>query len=148
MDDNTKQEIDALYDERSRIENFLKPKPSAEFLKWGKAAQQRLAAIEQRMREVFFPSPKEEGMQRVTDDGYAVALETSLNRKIDPAILPKCLERLPEGTEEKLIRWVPELDVKAYKALGKKQRAIFDECLTSKSGKPSFEIVRVETPED
>lgn len=147
MDDTlTASQVEALYLERERIEGFLAPAPDPNG--WRKKAADRKAEIDAALLNRFFPAPKDEGVQRVEADGFAVMLDAGLTRTIDPAVLPVVLKKLPVGSEDKLIVWKPTLNLPAYRLLSDKQRAIFDECLTTKAAKPGFEIVKVEDPEE
>ena len=42
---------------------------------------------------------------------------------------------------EQLVKWKPELVLKAYRNLTNEQKEVFNECLVIKDGSPSLEIV-------
>lgn len=143
-------EIETLYKERCKIEAFLTPIPKtaeqiakeAVIANWKEKANDRLTVIDELLAKEFFPNPKDEGVQRTETDDYFVAIKPTLKREFDlPAIKP-VFKKLPDGFEENLIKYKPQLVLEQYRNLTEKQKRIFDQCLVITPAKTTFEIVK------
>lgn len=145
MDDKapplTPEQVEALYAERARIENWLQPPPDP--MGWRKQAGTRLDEINAALAAHFFPVHNPEGIQRAVVGEYAVMIEPKVNRTLDPVALPAVLKKMNKGSEEKLIDWKPSLKLENWRGLSAKQKEIFAEAMTSKPGKTTFEIVKL-----
>ncbi len=77
----------------------------------------------------YFPLAKEgKTVEQMPEDWYLEGTQ-KMNRKIDEAALKAVMEQLPEGSEDRLIKWKPELKLREYNKLHKKQQAIMDEAI-------------------
>lgn len=89
----------------------------------------------------YFPDPTEGTNTQEMPDDWKLKATFKYNRNIDKAALPAVLEKLPEGTEDKVIDYKPSLKLRAYKALTETHKEIFDEALVIKPGTPTLELV-------
>lgn len=89
----------------------------------------------------LFPAPVEGTQYADLGGGWRMKCQLPYNRKIDERVLPAVLKELPDGTEDKLVRYKPDLDVKYYKGMPEEMRAVFDECLTTEPGSPQLSFV-------
>jgi hypothetical protein len=89
-----------------------------------------------------FPKPTEGTNSEDLPEGWVIKGVYKLERKIDPDVLPAIRAELQkqEVNLDTLIRWKPELETKAYKALNETARAIFDNALTIKPSSPTLEL--------
>lgn len=90
-----------------------------------------------------FPAPTEGTNNVDLPHGWKVKATYKLDRKIDEASLPAVLETLRklDVVADALVRYKPEIDTKAYKALSEPNRAVFDSCLTIKPASPTIELI-------
>lgn len=123
-----------------RAELFGSPEKKA----WMTSAKQRLAQINKTLTKYFYAEFKDEGMQRVTKDGFVCSLKTGIKRVVDPDAVQIILEKL-DGAAHQVIDWHAGLDMKEYRKLSKENKAIFDHCLTTKNDKPVFDIVKADS---
>jgi hypothetical protein len=128
------------------------PEMLEKLAEWNAALNDLLAcapivAKEKRLRaEVFalaFPSPVEGTNSTPLPQNWVLKGTYKLDRKLDVAVLPSVLQQLREQNvvADVLIQNKPELVVKQYKALSPENRAIFDQCLTTKPALPTLELV-------
>lgn len=100
------------------------------------------AELRSQVVEEFFPKHKEDGTETVElGNDWKLKSQFKLSRTIDKAALPAVLERLPEGIEDHLIRYKPELDARTYKKLSDEHRSIMDEAMTIKPSTPQVSLV-------
>ena len=121
----------------------------ADIIAWSEAAEQ-LAAIKNtemllrnRVFKGKFLNPVEGTNSTPLLNNYVLKATYKLNRTIEleaVSTLADDLHKAGINTTE-LIKYKPELDIKAYKALNEDQRKVFDMCLIVKPGTPSLEIV-------
>jgi len=78
--------------------------------------------------------------------GWQLKAVRNIDRKIDLGVLQAMAT--PDGPLVKagiraddLIKWTPELNLKAYRTLTAEQAAVFDNCLTIKDGTPTVSLV-------
>lgn len=91
----------------------------------------------------FFPTPMEGGKNKHTlPDGYILAGDHNINRKIDePVLLAMWDDFIQKGINpNELIRRKPELNTTAYRQLTEEQRNFFDQALIISDGSPELEI--------
>lgn len=117
------------------------------------SVQAQLAHLKAREMEMrkdiaaeLFPDPDEGTNTYELGKGYKLKLKHTLRRTIDEAVLPSVLERLPHA--EACIKNKPELVIKQYKKLQGDDLLIFEECLITKPGSPSLELVVPKDPEN
>lgn len=125
------------------------PVTQADLAAWYEMAQQlkTLRAKEMTLRKKIFgnafPDPKEGTNSYKLADGYMLKAQHKLDRSIDPGAFDamKDVLRKHEINPDSLVRYKPELVLREYRALGEKDRQLFDQCLIVKPGSPSLEIV-------
>jgi hypothetical protein len=74
-------------------------------------------------------------------NGWKLKYKHKLDRKPDEAAFEAVFSRLPEGSKDSLIKFKPEVSIKAYRSLSETNRKIFEECLIIKPGSPELELV-------
>jgi hypothetical protein len=99
----------------------------------------------------LFKNPVEGTNTLPLDGGWVIKAKRVINRDIDEASLQANVMEDPNTHmsrltangihPQQLIRWKPELILKAYRLLSEEQVKIFDECLIIKDGSPALEIV-------
>lgn len=112
------------------------------------AAQYKATENELR-RQIFarsFPNPKE-GMNRLPLlDGRTIKADYKINRKLEEATLPACLQAVKEygaANADLLVRYKPELSITEWRALSDEAKLIFADAVIATPGLPTLEI---ETP--
>lgn len=63
-----------------------------------------------------------------------------LTRTLDQAQFKAVFEQLPEGTADRLLRWTPALETRAFKELPADQKTIFEQCVITKPASPVLEL--------
>ena len=106
-----------------------------------KALKDKEMTLRTKLADFYFPTPKEGTNTTDLPDGWKLKGKFQYYRNIDKAALPAVLEKLPEGTEDKVINYKPELKLRDYKNLLEDHKKIFDEALVIKPGTPSLELV-------
>lgn len=111
---------------------------AAEDLKAAKAAE---LALRQQVVAEYFPELVE-GEQAVGIEGNAELICTQpYSYSVDIDTYEAALEHLPKTKQEKIIDWIPNLDMSVYNKLTKKAHKAFTaECVTIIIGTPSLEI--------
>lgn len=119
---------------------------------WWKSVQAMTAAKalidrEQMLRKLvfaeFFPAPVEGTNKIDIENGWQLKAVHKLDRKIDEAALPSTLDALRKKgiSADSLVRYKPEIQIKAFKGLTKEDRDIFSACLTTKPGSPTLDLI-------
>ena len=92
---------------------------------------------------LLFPSPVEGTNTADIEAGWKVKGTYKLDRKLDAAALPAVLEELrkQDVVADALIKYVPELNTKDYKALNADNRKIFEQAMTIKPASPTLELI-------
>ncbi|MGE4486336.1 MAG: hypothetical protein AB7C95_00750 [Synergistaceae bacterium] len=117
----------------------------ARIMAWTKAkadlakAKDREMNLRKSITTELFPSPVEGVNTHELGKGYKIKMTHKLNRTIDEAALASVLERLPQA--EECVKMKPSLAIKKFKALKDEDRLIFEECLVTKPGSPTLELV-------
>ena len=130
------------------IENGLKEDPSILLVQWSKLAQdlKKIKAREMELRKQlakhYFPALKEGTNKAELGNGWGLKNKHTITYKCDEASFPAVFEQLPEGSEDRLIKYKPEVVIKEYRKLSLKDQKIFDEALTIKPGSPALELVK------
>lgn len=108
-----------------------------------KEIREKENALRMKIFHSAFPDPVEGTNKLELSDGYVLKVVYPITRKIDVAVLDSIKEQLAENhiKIDKLVKWEPELSVKAYRTLDKEELALFDQCLIIKEGSPQMEIV-------
>lgn len=102
--------------------------------------------LRKRIYAHYFPAPKEGTNNHSLAEGYLLKAQRKIDRKVNQEDLLALASEggpfLQAGIDaNSLIRWVPELEIKAYRALPDDKRIIFEQCLTIKDGSPQLDIV-------
>tara|TARA_R110000737_G_scaffold197330_1_gene217744 strand:+ start:1051 stop:1425 length:375 start_codon:yes stop_codon:yes gene_type:complete len=109
-----------------------------------KQAVEKRREIEDLLLEEFAPNPFE-GVKSISDSGYNLKLTGRMVRKIDSEKLQELAEE--SGLSEhlgSLFRWVPSINMAAWKATDKSITNSLLEAITTKEGRPSFSIIKEE----
>lgn len=127
---------------------------SLELLKQWAEQKDKLATIcapivaeEMRLRKlvfaIAFPSPVEGTNDVDIPNGWKIKGTYKLDRKLDEAALPIALAELRKQNvvTETLIRYKPEIETKAYKALSDANRMILEQAMTIKPASPTLELI-------
>lgn len=86
-----------------------------------------------------------EGSKTITDAGYKLTLTGRMTRKVDAiAVQEIASERGLENMLTSLFRWKPELDLKAWKATDASLTAPFESAITTKPGRVSYKIEKIQ----
>lgn len=111
-----------------------------------KADMQRLQAKERMLRDKiiksYFPAPSE-GTNKVEITGATMKMTHKIDRKIDLPTLNGILgDLIKAGVNlDQLVENKPTLKVAAWRKLTPEQAAVFNQCVESKVGSASLEIV-------
>ena len=99
----------------------------------------------------LFKAPEEGTNTLPLADGWVIKAKRVIQRDIDLAALnvnalvdpATNMSRLTASGihPEQLVKWKPELVLRAYRTLTAEQMTVFNECLVIKDGSPSLEIV-------
>lgn len=105
-----------------------------------------IVAEEQMLRRgvvsMFFPVTTEGTVDVPLSGGYVLKAATQFRREVDKAAYIAIHEELRAvGVPDTVIRWEPELDTKAYKALTGDALALMNTVVTTKPGFPAVSIV-------
>lgn len=107
-------------------------------------------ALRKRIYRAKVLAPHEGTNKVILPNGWELKAIRTINRKVD--IGAARVLSGPDGPFAKagivadtLIKWEPELEVKAYKGLLPEARKVFDQCLTIKDGSPSLELIMKDT---
>lgn len=101
--------------------------------------------LRKEMMATFFPEPVEGVNTLDLEQGWVLRANYKIDRKIDEAMLPTVNAQLREigVNPDPLVRYKPELDTKAYKALVQINpiaAKVFDDAMTSKPASPILEL--------
>ena len=117
--------------------------------KWREISGQIRALGEQEMalrKELFgeaFATPVEGTNTLELAAGWKLKGVYKINRKVDETALPAIREKLASVgvSVDPLIKWSPDLEIRAYRAMSDATKSIFDQCLIIKPGAPALELV-------
>lgn len=96
--------------------------------------------LRKKIAEEFFKDPKEGTNTLTITDGVKLKYTHKLNRSIDEATLQPVLKTMPEGSEDLLVKYKPELKGTAYKALSEEHRKMFDATVITKPSTPGLKL--------
>lgn len=88
-----------------------------------------------------FPTPKEGTNNAPLPDGTVLKGNFPNNYTLEQPRVEEVLKLLPRAVAQGLVKWKAEIKVGAYKALEPAHKAIVNEILTIKPGRPQLEIV-------
>jgi len=97
-------------------------------------------------KEIFasaFPTPKEVTNAYPLAAGWTLKATYKLDRKVKVELLASVREELAKigVSVDPLLRYVPELETKNFKALSEQAKIVFSEMLEVKPASPSMELV-------
>ncbi len=98
------------------------------------------SALRADLFKFYFPFAKEGSHSEPMPEDWCLKGVQKMNRNIDEAALPAVMKQLPEGSEDRLIKWKPSLDLREYKKLHKKQQTIMDEAIIMKPGTGTMKL--------
>lgn len=102
-------------------------------------AQRR--AIEDKLTAALEIKETEEGMKTVESLNYTIKITNRLTRKVDADLIQEAAaEHGLSHLLPSVCRWKPELDMKVWKALDDKARAVLSKAITTTAGRPSYSI--------
>jgi hypothetical protein len=102
------------------------------------------ALLRKRCISAYFPDPVEGTNKVPLSKGWILKMGHEITRKIDEPLLEENREILTSGygiSLDELIRWKPELNLRAYRNLEGDALNAFDQVLIIKPGSDSLEIV-------
>lgn len=114
---------------------------------WAKASNElkELKVKEALLRtQVFgtvFKQPNEGVNKEPIANGWQLKADYKYNRRVDEATLQAALKKLPVGTEDKVIRYKPELKMREYKALLASHKEVLDHAIITTPGAAALELV-------
>jgi hypothetical protein len=130
----------------------LRAKHAAKILAW-KSDADELAALKARegqrraeLVEIFFKDAPVGTTTVDLGEGYTLACEKKINFKVDPVkgkAAEAALRKLGEAGQliaDRIFKWKPDLSVREFKALDKKQLAIVSPAVTESPATPSIEL--------
>lgn len=92
--------------------------------------------------DFYFPNAAAGKTKIDMPDGWELATDHKLKREIDEAALPAVMEKLPEGSEDTLIKYKVELKLKEYNKLHDTQKEIMDDCIIEKIAKGTLTLTK------
>lgn len=93
------------------------------------------------LQSIAFPTPTEGTNNQPLPDGNVLKGTFTNNYTLEQAQIETALKALPHAVAQGLVKWKGELKVSAYKALEPAHKAVVNEILTIKPGRPRLEIV-------
>ena len=115
----------------------------SEMVAWLSKAKEDEMVLRKQLIEHFFPDPTE-GTNKVEYENHIFVFNNQYKRDIDQAVLDSVLEKLPEGTEDKCIKYKPSLIKKGYDALPAHLKKKFDQALIVKPGSLNLKVTAIE----
>lgn len=94
------------------------------------------------LQALAFPSPTLGTNNQPLPDGTVLKGTFRNNYSLEQAQVEATLKKLPAAVSRGLVKWKAELSQSAYHALEPAHRAVFNEILTIKPGRPTLEIVQ------
>lgn len=125
----------------------MNKKQEADLAEWNSLSGElaNLKAKELRLRKKvvasLFKDPKEGTNTLELAGDWKLKMKHTINRKLDEASLPAVWENLPEGSEDRLVKYKPSLVKKAYDVLSDEELEAFNEAIITSPGSPSLELV-------
>lgn len=109
-----------------------------------KEIQEKENALRKEIFNSAFPSAVEGTNKLELANGYILKAVYPYTRKVDESVLDNMHDQLKELniSEDKLIKWKPELAVTFYKTLTDEEQHLVDQFLIIKEGSPQLEIVQ------
>lgn len=105
-----------------------------------KATKGEEAALRKEVFSLYFENPAEGVNEVALGGGFVLKGTYKLTRNLDEAVLPAVFEKLPPGSEDKLISYTPRLVLDAYRGLPAGERKIFEQALIIAPGMPTLAI--------
>jgi len=100
-------------------------------------------ALRQLVADAMFDEPHEGTNYVDLESEWRLKLTYKLDRKIDEAMLATVKEQLASMNVsiDKIVKWKPEVVLKAYRELTAEQMNVFDQAVVIKPGTPALEMV-------
>ena len=108
-----------------------------------KEVQERENALRKEIFTSAFPEAAEGTNTLELADGYVLKAVYPYTRKVDEAVLSNLHGQLKKLhiSEDKLLKWKPELAITFYKTLTEEEKHVVDQFLIVKEGSPQLEVV-------
>jgi len=106
-----------------------------------------LIPVEMEVRKTLFamafPEPVENTNTLELSHGWKLKAMHKFDRKIDEAAMPDILAELQNlgVNTDILIKYIPQLEMTNYRSMTEENRTIFNQCITTKPGSPSLELI-------
>ncbi len=102
--------------------------------------------IEEELSEALGIPANLDGSKRVEDGGYKVTVTGRINRKVDTQKVQEVAAENGIGWDvlTKVFRWKAEIDKRSFDNSKDEIRAALSAAITSKPGKPSYKIEKIE----
>ena len=102
--------------------------------------------IEDELIESFNVDDTADGSKTYKPEGYKVKVTTRLNRRVDAEKLMDLAAEAGIGNDhlQSLFRWKPEINLREWQNAAPEITGPLTEAITTKPGRPSFSIERVE----
>lgn len=121
-----------------------------EILPWLEKAKARELELRGMIAAQLFPAPTEGVNRIITEDGYEIVLDHTINRKIDEQALDSVMAELPDDSPYRqvgvLIAYKPQLVLKSYRTMPEEQLKIVQQAIMETDGSPKL-IVNRPNPE-
>ncbi|MAF43629.1 MAG: hypothetical protein CMI54_05615 [Parcubacteria group bacterium] len=106
---------------------------------WQAKAKKRKAAIEIELIKRKFPK-KKQGSNKLRENEIVYTLTCAMDKKVDESALEAVLEKLPEGSKDRLFNYTPKLVAAGYKEFPEHLRKIIDQALIITPKKDALKI--------
>lgn len=89
----------------------------------------------------LFANPKNGKNKHELPQGWSIESTHGTETKLDEAAYKLIESDLDDSIKDVCVNWKPSLDVRAYKKIPEKKRALLDEAVTTKPKAPSMKLV-------
>lgn len=128
------------------------PQPTAtmaDIIAWNKSKEElailkaKESALRKKVIAGYFPDARVGTNKHPLEQGWELKYTRSLDRKVDEAVLALMRSSLEAKgiSVDRLVKYEPKLDGRAYNALGEASKLEFDQVLIIKDSSPTLEIV-------
>ncbi|CAB4168948.1 hypothetical protein UFOVP1516_25 [uncultured Caudovirales phage] len=101
------------------------------------------ASLRSEIFKAAFPTPKEGTNKVELGDGWILNATMPITRKVDLAAFLAMKEQLEEAhiSPDKMVKFLPELELKQYRCLTEDEIQLVDQFLIIKEGSPQMKVV-------
>jgi hypothetical protein len=99
--------------------------------------------LRKEVADLYCPNPEEGTNTIELPTGERLRLTHKLTRSLDEGAMPAVAEQLRKHgvSPDNLVKWSPKLDTREYRRLDDETRHIMDQCLITKPGSPTLDIL-------